>query len=178
MEIHRKFSIPVACLIFALIGIGLGVTSRKDGRLASFALGLMVIFTYYVIMYGGEAMAKGALVSPHLAMWLPNILLGLVGLALFVWRSASVERRIALPFLGVRRAPAEEPATTTSPPGGRWSGFTLPKAALPNLSLLDWYVFRMYLGVLLLGFVGLLGVFYISTFIDLSDKLFKGRRPG
>ncbi|MCE2541915.1 MAG: LPS export ABC transporter permease LptF [Acidobacteria bacterium] len=178
MEIHRKFSIPVACFVFVLIGIGLGVTSRKDGRLASFALGLMVIFTYYVIMYGAEAMAKGALVSPHLAMWLPNILLGLVGLALFVWRSASVERRIALPFSARRRAPAGDPEPAGVAQRGRWAGIALPKAALPNLSLLDWYVFRMYVGVLLLGFVGLLGVFYISTFIDLSDKLFKGQTTG
>ena len=178
MEIHRKFSIPVACFVFVLIGIGLGVTSRKDGRLASFALGLMVIFTYYVIMYGAEALAKGALVSPHLAMWLPNILLGLAGLALFLWRSASVERRLALPFPALRRAPepkaeAEQPAA-----GGRWPGMALLKPALPSLSLLDWYVFRLYGGVLLLGFVGLLGVFYISTFIDLSDKLFKGQTTG
>ena len=178
MEIHRKFSIPVACFVFVLIGIGLGVTSRKDGRLASFALGLMVIFTYYVIMYGAEAMAKGFLVSPHLAMWLPNILLGLVGLALFAWRSASVERRIALPFPALRRAPGGNSAPAGSPERGRWTGIALPKAALPNLSLLDWYVFRMYLGVLLLGFVGLLGVFYIATFIDLSDKLFKGQTTG
>ena len=182
MEIHRKFSVPFACFVFVLIGIGLGVTSRKDGRLASFALGLMVIFTYYVIMYGAEAMAKGALVSPHVAMWLPNLVLGLAGLALFAWRSASVERRIALPFLPLRRAPAAETESETEPARptirGRWSGLALPKAGMLSLSLLDWYVFRLYVGVLLLGFVGLLGVFYISTFIDLSDKLFKGQTTG
>ena len=179
MEIHRKFSIPVACLVFVLIGIGLGVTSRKDGRLASFALGLMVIFTYYVIMYGAEAMAKGALVSPHLAMWLPNILLGLAGLTLFAWRSASVERRIALPFSAARRAPeSEEEEAEQSVARGMWAGIAVPRPGLPSLSLLDWYVFRLYGGVLLLGFVGLLGVFYISTFIDLSDKLFKGQTTG
>ena len=178
MEIHRKFSIPIACLVFVLIGIGLGVTSRKDGRLASFALGLMVIFTYYVFMYGAEAMAKGALVSPHLAMWLPNILLGLAGLVLFVWRSASVERRIALPFSALRRAPEAEEDAEKTVARGIWSGIAMPRSGLPSLSLLDWYVFRLYGGVLLLGFVGLLGVFYISTFIDLSDKLFKGQTTG
>ena len=47
MELHRKFSIPAACLVFVPIGVGLGVTSRKDGRLASFALGIIVIFAYY-----------------------------------------------------------------------------------------------------------------------------------
>ena len=84
MHIHRKFSIPMACLVFALLGVGFGVTSRKDGRLASFALGIAVIFAYYVVMYTSEAMAKGQLVSAHLAMWIPNILLGVSGILLIL----------------------------------------------------------------------------------------------
>ena len=103
MEIHRKFSIPIASLVFALIALGLGVTSRKDGKLASFSLGTAVIFGYYVIMYGAEAMAKGGIVSPHLAMWLPNIILGLFGLNLVVLRSRSVERRFTFPIHQISR---------------------------------------------------------------------------
>ena len=48
MEIHRKFSIPVACLVFTLIALGLGVTSRKDGKLASFALGHLCLLRHHV----------------------------------------------------------------------------------------------------------------------------------
>ena len=171
MEVHRKFSIPVACLVFVLIGLGLGVTSRKDGRLASFALGIAVIFGYYVIMYGSEAMAKGALVSPHLAMWLPNIALGLLGLVLVLWRSGSVERRVALPFFSRRPAAA----SSVSGPDGKTPGVvTVPQRGLSTLTILDWYVARLYLRWVMVACVGLLGIFYISTFIDLSDKLFKG----
>ena len=43
-------------------------------------------------------MAKGALLSPHLAMWLPNIVLGAAGLALLFWRARSAERRITIPL--------------------------------------------------------------------------------
>ena len=93
VERHRKYSIPVACLVFVLIGLGLGVTSRKDGKLASFALGMGVIFAYYILMYGAEAMTKGGSMSPNFAMWVPNIVLGLFGLGLVTWRSTSVERR-------------------------------------------------------------------------------------
>ena len=187
MELHRKFSIPVACLVFALLGLGLGVTSRKDGKLASFALGIGVIFAYYVVMYMGEAMAKGALVSPHLAMWLPNIILGLAGVALVVWRSGSVERRMSLPFLS-RRPAAGEPESTPAAPvrerapriaRTRWGGpFSVPGLGMFRLNLLDWYVTRLYTAIVALGFFGLLGIFYISTFIDLSDKLFKGQASG
>ena len=183
MEIHQKFSLPVACLVFAIIGLALGVTSRKDGKLASFALGIGVIFAYYIIMYGARAMAKGAIVSPHLAMWLPNIILGGGGAALLVWRARSAERRVSLGLILPRRwravpRPADithdgTNASVVATPGigdragEGWSG------AGP-VNLLDRYVGRQYLKIVLLSFVGLLGIFYIATFVDLSDKLFKG----
>ena len=81
MEIHKKFSIPVACFVFAILGLALGATSRKDGKLAAFVLGIGVIFAYYVVMYGGEALAKGHWLPAWLAMWLPNFLLGAIGIA-------------------------------------------------------------------------------------------------
>ena len=64
MEAHKKFSIPVACFVFVLLGAAFGVSSRTDGRLASFALGIAVIFAYYVLMYESEALAKGQRVPP------------------------------------------------------------------------------------------------------------------
>ncbi len=48
IEIHKKFSIPVACLVFAVLGLGLGVSHRRDGKFASFVFGIGVIFAYYV----------------------------------------------------------------------------------------------------------------------------------
>ena len=177
IEMHRKFSIPAACLVFVLIGLGLGVTSRKDGKLASFALGIGVIFAYYVIMYGTESMAKAALVSPHAAMWLPNVVLGLFGLALVIWRSASVERRLVLPFLSRHSSnpPAASPGDPAAPLA---SAVRMPQSGVMGLSILNGYVTRVYLGIVVLSFAGLLGIFYISTFIDLSDKLFKGQTTG
>ena len=183
MQIHQKFSLPVACLVFAIIGLALGVTSRKDGKLASFALGIGVIFAYYIIMYGAEAMAKAAIVSPHLAMWLPDIVLGGGGVALLVWRARSAGRRVSfgVTFLRRRRA-APRPANSQEHAGHAsvlvdpgsgvragtgWSGGIF-------LNLLDRYVGKLYLKIVLLSFVGLLGIFYIATFVDLSDKLFKG----
>lgn len=176
MHIHRKFSIPFACLVFALLGVGFGVTSRKDGRLASFALGIGVIFSYYVVMYMSEALAKGQLLSPHWAMWVPNIFFGLIGLALLLWRSKSVERRFTL-FPQTHAADnhdddsAEQPAPTVT-------AVTINPKPISGFNLLDWYVTKLYLHWVLLAFIGLVGIFYISTFIDLSDKLFKGQTSG
>ncbi len=178
VELHRKFSIPVACLVFALIGLGLGVTSRKDGKLASFVLGIGVIFAYYVLMYGAEATTKGSVISPHLAMWVPNIVLGLFGVALIAWRSMSVERRVRIPFLS-RREPPPPPSEDDVDEGK--ANVWITRLMGPRMGLLrtlDWYVTRVYLGTIVMSFVGLLGIFYISTFVDLSDKLFKGQTTG
>ena len=196
MEIHKKFSIPAACLVFALIALSLGLSSRKDSKLASIVLGIGVIFVYYVFMYVSEAMAKGGHVSPHLAMWIPNIFLGLVGLGLLLWRSHAAVGHVAIPIPFLRRretasptsgveeavvVPAQSlaarPATT---PGRR--GIVLvvrvPEFSLPVWNLLDSYVVRLYLKIVSMAFLGLLGIFYIATFIDLSDKLFKGETTG
>src|SRR5262249_10656457 len=49
--IHQKLALPGACLVLGLLGLVLGVSNRKDGRLASFALGFGVIFIYYIILW-------------------------------------------------------------------------------------------------------------------------------
>ena len=111
IEIHKKFSIPLACFVFAVLGAALGISNRRDGKLASFVLGIGVIFVYYVIMFSAHAMTKGALLPAWLAMWVPNIVLGAAGLLLLVARARGVEGplRFALPVLPWRKD-AELPA--------------------------------------------------------------------
>ena len=165
MALHRKFSIPVACLVFGVIGLALGATNRRDGMLGSFVLGLGVIFAYYVPLYLGPAMAKGALVSPWLAVWLPNFVLGALGVWLFARRDRLADQPLLrLPFAD-RLTRATAPARTLN--RSLW-------AALPGLGLLDRYVTMIYARVFGLCALAMLSIFYIATFIDLSDKVFKG----
>lgn len=187
MEIHKKFSIPVACFVFALLGLALGVSHRKDGKLASFVLGIGVIFIYYVIMFTAQAMTKGKLVPAWLSMWLPNIVLGVAGVWLLVSRTRTVDRPMHLSWPAWLRRPGARAAAPSAAPTTP-SAAGLPSAAAgPAVrgwtSLLSWlqptildrYVGRRYLHVLVMTMVAMLGLFYISTFIDLSDKWFKGQ---
>ncbi len=61
--IQQKFAIPGACLVLALIGLGLGLTNRKDGKLAGFVLGFGVIMIYYFLLWTSRALAVGGRVS-------------------------------------------------------------------------------------------------------------------
>jgi LPS export ABC transporter permease LptF/LPS export ABC transporter permease LptG len=158
ITLHRKWSIPVACLVFGLIGIALGATNRRDGALGSFVLGLAVIFAYYIPMYLGPSLAKGKLVAPWLAAWLPNIVMGLAGVLLFAWRDKAADRPLQVPL----------PA---------WLRLRLSGSARRSwgvVRILDHYVTTSYGRVLALAAAALIGIFYISTFLDLSDKVFKG----
>jgi LPS export ABC transporter permease LptG/LPS export ABC transporter permease LptF len=194
MEIHKKFSIPVACFVFALLGLALGASNRKDGKLASFVLGIGVIFVYYVVMFSAQAMTKGYIIPAWLSMWLPNIVLGLAGVALLVSRARSADQpiRISLPRVALprwiterlesrRAAGAPGARVSAAAPGARPAGdrvvvvVRIPQFELPRPNLLDIYVGRQYLRILGMTIVAMLGLFYISTFIDLSDKWFKGQ---
>lgn len=176
MEIHKKFSIPVACLVFGLIGLALGASNRRDGKLASFVIGTAVIFAYYVLMWLGLAMARGQKIPPWLAMWLPNLVLGALGGLLFAWRDKAADRpiRIALPrFARLRWEHRAAPAVESGRPAFA-SASGMPRLRLPMLGIIDRYISKTYLRVALLSFVAMAGLFYIATFLDLADKVLKG----
>ena len=185
MEMHKKFSVPVACFVFALLGVALGASHRKDGKLAAFVLGIGVIFTYYVLMFTAESLTKGFWLPASMAMWVPNIILGAAGVILLRRRARSADQpiRIALPAWLRRRAAEGEPAAGASTVNGLPARaasrpalvIRVPHLDLPRPTLLDGYIARQYGRVLAMTIIGLLGLFYISSFIDKSDKLFKGQ---
>ena len=178
--IQQKFSLPAACFVLALIGVSLGVTNRRDGKLGSFALGFGVVFVYYILLYTSRAFALGGRLQPTVAPWLVNIVLFVAGLALVFWRAGAADQpiRINIPAFWRRteRSPlAPAQAGTASTRGGRVVLVVrVPHIDWPRPRLLDFYIARRYLAVFGLAFVSLLGIFYISTFIDLADKLFRG----
>jgi len=182
MEIHKKFSVPIACFVFAVLGLALGASNRKDGKLAAFVLGIAVIFAYYVIMFTSEALTKGFWIPAWLSMWVPDVLLGGAGIFLLINRARSADQpiRISLPRWITnwrRKEAADEPGGAR--PGTRKPRpilvLRVPHLWLPGPTILDGYIAKQYLRILAMTIVGLLGLFYISTFIDMSDKVFKGQ---
>jgi len=79
VELHRRLSVPVASLVFALLALPLGVGSRSGGRGRGFVLSVAVVLLYYVIGNNGEIFAREGRVPVWLGMWLPNIVLAILG---------------------------------------------------------------------------------------------------
>jgi LPS export ABC transporter permease LptG len=75
LELHRRFSVPAACVVFALLALPLGIGSRSGGRGRGFVLSVAVVLLYYVIGNNGEIAATEGKVPVWLGMWLPNIAL-------------------------------------------------------------------------------------------------------
>ncbi|MBX7044326.1 MAG: LptF/LptG family permease [Ignavibacteria bacterium] len=82
VEIYKKYSIPFACVVFALIGAPLGYRVRKGGFGIAAGLSLLFFLLYWASLIGGEKFADRALLSPLLGMWAANIVLGVFGLVL------------------------------------------------------------------------------------------------
>jgi LPS export ABC transporter permease LptG/LPS export ABC transporter permease LptF len=178
MQRHQMFSFPVACVVFALIGLALGLHTRKEGMLGGFALGMAGIFVYYGIMQLCASMAKGGTLPSEWARWVPDIVLGAVGLAAIWWRTVSAGREItiALPaWAAALKARTHAGNAPSAAPPRVVVVIRIPDVQLPRPRILDWYVGQRYVNVAVLCFFGLLGLYYISTLIDKSERLAKGQ---
>ena len=179
--IQQKFALPVACLVLALIAVALGASNAKDGKLAGFALGSGVVFVYYILLYSPRAAALAGRIPPRLAPWLANVVLGAAGIGLVMWRAGSADQPIRLSVPKFWRA-REDVAAGTGGASRDTRGrvvivIRIPHIEWPRPSLLDLYVSKLYLSIFLLAFGALVGIFYISTLIDLADKLLGGVAP-
>ncbi|MBU2464078.1 MAG: LptF/LptG family permease [Candidatus Edwardsbacteria bacterium] len=87
VEIQKKMAIPAACLVFILIGAPLGIITRKGNLGVSFGLSLGFFVLYYIALIGGEELADRQILSPVLAMWAANMVLGACGLILLFWKN-------------------------------------------------------------------------------------------
>ena len=84
VEIYKKYSIPVACIIFVFLGAPLGIMTKKGGFGVSASLSLGFFLLYWSCLIGGEKLSDRDIVSPLIAMWIANVILGLFGIYLLI----------------------------------------------------------------------------------------------
>ncbi len=86
IEFHTRFALPTACLVLALVGIPLGLSSKKGGKSTGFVLTIVLVFAYYFASLLGVSLARQGKLSPALGVWLADIVFFLGG-AFLLWRA-------------------------------------------------------------------------------------------
>ncbi len=88
VEIHKKYAIPAACLVFVLIGAPLGALTRRGGIGTGAGLSLFFFLFYWAGLIGGEVLADRQMLSPIFAMWFANLITGMLGVGVFCYVTA------------------------------------------------------------------------------------------
>ena len=178
IEFHRRLALPTACLVLALVGIPLGLSSKKSGKSGGFVLTILLVFAYYVISLIGVSLARQGRIGPWLGAWLADLVF--LALAIFLLYRAEkrpfelgsfrlFKRKDAFLLNGLTRGRRENAFERVSTRRRVFS------AGFPTL--LDDYVLRdffVYLGMILSTFVVLLLVF---TLFELLGDILKNKVP-
>jgi LPS export ABC transporter permease LptG/LPS export ABC transporter permease LptF len=183
IELYNRFSYPMACMVLMLVGVPLGVTSRRGGQSFGFVFTILLVFIYYFLSSTGIALGRQDKVPVFLAVWSANLLFAAVGIFL-LWQMASGGRVLSA-ISGFRlRAPQEESVENGKPKrlslAVLWNRFQTrtprrrPRAStLPRI--LDEYVMREFGSMFLLVLTGFVLVMLIFTFFDLIGDIIRNR---
>ncbi|HVI08616.1 MAG TPA: LPS export ABC transporter permease LptF [Candidatus Binatia bacterium] len=184
IEFHNRFALPTACLVLAMVGIPLGLSSKKSGKSGGFVLTIILVFVYYFVSLIGVSLAKQGKVTPAMGAWLANTVFFAAALFL-LWQA---ERR-PLSLSAFRLAWKRKQASENIPIIDRRRWQRDPVNAFERAStrrrvfsasfptLIDDYVLRdffLYLGMIVATFLVLLLVF---TLFELLGDILRNQTP-
>ncbi len=173
IELQKRFAYPAACLVLMLIGIPIGISSRRGGKSAGFVVTIALVFIYYFFSLTGSALAREGKVPVFAGVWAANILFALCGMLLL--------RRMATGgSSGTQWAAIISKLKTTrllklNKERSKREGSRHERGRFPLI--LDDYVLREFLttfAMVLISFVVLMLVF---TFFELLGDIIRNRTP-
>jgi LPS export ABC transporter permease LptG len=177
IELHQRLALPLACLLLALLGVPLGLSSRKGGKSGAVVTTVLLAFVYYMGLISLIGLAKQGTLPVALAVWTPNAVLAALAAVLLArlerpgdrdLMGAARERLLALGrrLRGLWRPPGANTARRTG--GGR-----LP--LLPQL--LDTYVLSSYLLYFVVFLAAFVSMTEVYTFFELLSDIVKNKIP-
>ena len=173
-ELQRRFALPAACLVLAVIGVPLGLSAKKGGKATGFVLTIALVFIYYFISLGGVSMSRLDKVPPPVGVWMANALFLISGLIL-LWRAN--RRPIDINFRGVSERLKRWMHLRRSNGDSSTRIFLRKRVGASFPRILDDYVLRdflIYLALVLVTFIILTLVF---NFFELLNDIVRNRVP-
>lgn len=197
VEIHKKFSIPFACIVFGIFALPLGFNNRRGSKASGFALSILVIIAYWVLLDSGEGAAQTGGLPPWMAMWGPNILLSSIGFFLLArknrdkslmltridrWIRRDFWQRLLFLERRTRQRRAERQArqrerSTQEGAARPQLVIRLPRFQLLFPNTLDRYVLRTFGTIFALVVFSGLSIFIVADLTEKADDIFKNNVP-
>ena len=184
IELNNRFAFPIACLVLMLVGVPLGVASRRGGKSSGFVYTILLVFLYYFLSATGTALGRQNKLPVFLAVWSANILFAGAGVFL-LWQMASGGRILSAIMTWAARTPKPETNGAVRHNGVSLTGLLdklphRPKRAKSRNAfprILDEYVVREFLNTFLLVLTGFVLLMLVFTFFDLVGDILRNHIP-
>jgi LPS export ABC transporter permease LptG/LPS export ABC transporter permease LptF len=184
IELYNRFSFPAACLVLMLVGVPLGVSSRRGGKSSGFVFTLLLVFVYYFLSVTGTALGRQNKLPVFAAVWSANIIFAVAGVFL-LWQMATGGRALTAISEWISRIGKARPEPAGKSNGG--FGFAelldkLPRAQRKNSRgifprILDEYVVREFFFTFLLVLAAFVMLMLISTLFELVGDIIRNHIP-
>jgi LPS export ABC transporter permease LptG/LPS export ABC transporter permease LptF len=182
IELHNRFAFPAACLVLMLVGVPLGVASRRGGKSSGFVFTILLVFLYYFLSSTGVALGRQNKLSAFFAVWSANLLFAGVGTFL-LWQMASGGR--VLSAFGSWAARLPKLKFVSKPHGALLTGLLRRFQSRPQRiksrnafpRILDEYVVREFLNTFFLVLAGFVMLMLVFTFFELVGDILRNHIP-
>jgi LPS export ABC transporter permease LptG/LPS export ABC transporter permease LptF len=184
IELNNRFSYPAACLVLMLVGVPLGVASRRGGKSSAWVFTIALVVVYYSLSLIGTALGRQDKMPVFIAVWLANLIFASVGVFL-LWQMASGGRVLSAITSWTSRSPKPESAAATKTNGVPLAGLMRrfqPRAqrakargAFPRI--LDEYVVHEFLTTFFLVLAAFVVLTLIFSSFDLVGDILRNRIP-
>jgi LPS export ABC transporter permease LptG/LPS export ABC transporter permease LptF len=184
LEINKRFAYPTACLVLMLVGVPLGVTSRRGGKSSAMVAALALVVAYYSLSLIGNALGRQNWIPAFLAVWSANLLFAVGGVFL-LWQMASGGRVLSAISSWAAHSPQPKPASPAKHNGVPHSGVfarlrrrsrrARARGVFPRL--LDQYVVVEFLKTFFLILAAFVMLMLVFTAFDLLADILRNHVP-
>ncbi len=185
IELYNRFSFPAACLVLMLVGVPLGVNSRRGGKSSGFVFTILLVFIYYFLSIIGTELGRQNRLPVFLAVWSANLIFAIAGIFL-LWQMATGGRLLAVLTDWMSRIGRAKPQ-----PDSNGNGFGLgrllekmqprrqkrvkSRGVFPRI--LDEYVVREFLNLFFMVLGSFVLLIIVFTFFELIGDIIRNHIP-